>query len=130
MAKVLALGADDLRIIGHAINWRLNVPYEHTTPPPLTESEQTILSRTFTDVCALHRLCVGHSAANSVSVERGEPYSSADGRMLLPDLHLRLVTDALASFFEELHSSPTEIEVVTGLPPSKTSELLSRLRAA
>ena len=92
------------------------------TPRPLTANEQTMLSQTFTDVCALHGLCVSGSAVSSVWVERGESYSCADGRMLLSDLHLRLVTDALASFFEELRSSPTEIEVVTGSPPSKTAE--------
>ena len=130
MATGLALGADDLRIIGHAINWRLNVRYEHTIPPPLTASERTTLSQTFADVCALHQRCAGGGAVNSVWVERGQSYSCAECRMLLPDDQLRLVTDALASFMEELHASPTEIELVTGSPPSKTSELLSRLRAA
>ncbi len=50
--------------------------------------------------------------------------------MQLPVAYARLMIDAVASFAAELRSSPTELEVVTGLPGSTTAELLSRLQAA
>lgn len=30
---------DELRILGHAINWQLNVPYHRSAPPQLKEEE-------------------------------------------------------------------------------------------
>ena len=127
MAASLSLGSDEVRIIGHAINWRLNVPYEHSSPSPLSEQEAETLRSLFNDLCSLNRLCL--SGLESVLVEIEESYACGEGRLQLPRRYYRLMTDAVASFFKELRASPTELEVVTGSPSIKTSELLSRLQA-
>ncbi|HYV39866.1 MAG TPA: hypothetical protein VE988_29530 [Gemmataceae bacterium] len=123
----LKLGSDELRIIGHAINWQLNVPYEHTSPPQLCEEDAAFLSDLLTDLSRLNRMCLSNGV--SVSVETGDPYSCKGGMVLLPSKKLRLMTDAVASFLGELQSTPAELEIVTGLPTSKTAELLSQLEA-
>ena len=128
MRTNIALGSEELRIIGHAINWQLNVPFERSTPLRLSERETGILSKLFADLCDLNRLCL--AGMESVSLEVGEPYLCAEGRMRMPPDDFRMMTEAIASFLSELESSPSEIEIVTGAPSSKTAELLSRLRAA
>ena len=128
MRTNIARGSEELRIIGHAINWQLNVPFERSAPPRFNERETEVLSRLFADVCELNRRCL--SGMESVSLEVGEPYLCAGGRMRLPPDDFRMMTEAIASFLSELGSSPSEIEIVTGAPSSKTAELLSRLRAA
>lgn len=122
MEGIPSFGTNELRIIGHAINWVLNGPYEHTAPPSLSEQERDILGLLLGDVCR----CLSDSGSANLAV--AEPYSCTGGQMRLPPARLRLITDAVASFSNELRSSPVELEVVTGLPPSKTTELLSRLR--
>lgn len=126
MAAATTLGPEELRIIGHAINWQLNVPHERISPPQLSEQEKGNLTHMLADLCSTIRL--RGSGLDSLSVEVGEFYGCVGFRMSLPHEYLRLMTEAVASFFEELRFSPTELEIVTGLPPSKTSELLSRLQ--
>jgi hypothetical protein len=119
--------ADEIRIITAAITWESNIAYERTPPPKLSEKDKQILRVLFHELCAQQQVCL--FGANSVLMEIGESYSCEDGRMQLPPAYFRLMADAVASFFAELRSSPTEITIVTGLPWTKTSELLSRLQA-
>jgi hypothetical protein len=127
MTTGIALGPDDLRIIGHSINWELNVPYDHSPPPRLSEQEAAALNGLFTDLCRLNRHCLA-GGVDSVLVEVADPYSVSDDRIRLPALYLTLMTEAVASFLREVGHSSTELEVVTGLPWSKTPELLARLQ--
>ena len=128
MEICFSFGTDELRIIGHSINWQLNGPYEYTSPPHLSEQDADILRLLFNDFCSLNQLCF--SGCESVQVAVGEPYSIASGRMQLPPTYLCLMTDAVASFFREVGPDMTEISVITGLPGFKTAELLSRLQGA
>lgn len=126
MAKV-CLGPEELRIIGHAINWRLNLPYENTSPSRLSEEEANTLSRILADLSGL--IAAYWSGARPVEIELGDSCVRAENRLLLSPSGFRLVIGAVASFIRELGSSPTEMEVVTGAPWSKTPEVLSRLQA-
>jgi hypothetical protein len=127
MIATLSLGPEELRIIGHAINWQLNVPYEHSPPPDLSDEEVTALSRIFSDLTSLMARC--RSGAESVAIEVGG-FSRVEGNHLgLSPTELRLLTGAVASFLGELQGSPTEVEVVTGLPWARTAEVLARLQA-
>jgi hypothetical protein len=117
---------EELRVIGHAINWRLNGPFEHTSPPELSEEDRQVLRIFFNEVCCQQRVC--QFGAKSILIEVRDRYSCADGRMQLPSAYFRLMKDAVASFFGELQYSPTELEVVTGSPASGTSGLLSRMQ--
>ena len=123
----LSLGSDDLRIIGHAINWQLNGPYEHTPPPHLKEEDAEALQLLFNDVCKLNQKCLADS--QSIGIEPGETYLCHGGRMTTSQRYFQLMTDAVASFFAELQSSPEELSIVTGLPSAKTSDVLARLQA-
>ena len=128
MATTLALTADELRIIAHTINWELNVAYEHTPAPARTEEERQILRILFNELCTQQN--ASRFAAKPLLIRLGRTYSCEDGWMQLPRAYLRLMTDAMASFLAELGHSPTEIEVVTGLPASSLTALLSRMRIA
>ncbi len=127
MASALSVVADELRIIGHAINWRLNGSYEHTSPPELGEEDRQVLRILFNEVCCQQRAC--QFGAKPILIEVREPYSCVDGRVQLPLAYFRLVKDAVAAFLAELQHSPTELEVVAGSPASSASGLLSRMRA-
>lgn len=118
---------DELRIIGHAINWRLNGTYELTSPPGVNEEDWQVLRILFNEVCSQQRAC--QFGAKPILMEVGEPYSCADGRMQLPSAYFCLMKDAVTFFVGEMQHSPTELEVITGSPASKTSTLLSRMQA-
>ncbi len=127
MTSGLSVVADDLRIIGHAINWRLNGPYKHTSPPGLSEEDRQVLRILFNEVCCQQRVL--QFGAKSILIEVREPYSCEDGRIQLPSAYFRLVKDAVASFLGELQHSPSELELVTSSPASNSSELLLRMQA-
>jgi hypothetical protein len=121
------LDSDDLRIIGHSINWELNVPFEKTVAPHLSEKDTETLNSLMDELCELNRQwCLPQGKA--AQVEIGEEHQIGPGQIALPASCLRLVSQAVASFRDELSSSPTEVEIVTGLPMSSTQELLDRLR--
>src|SRR5436190_893235 len=126
MAASVALSSEELRIIGHSINWQLNVPYEHTLPPQLSEPDAQVLRLLFNELVSQNR----HSlfSDSPVLIEIKDPYLCTDGRMQLPPDYFRLMTDAVGSFVKEVGSSPVEMEVITGSTCSKTSELLARLQ--
>jgi hypothetical protein len=126
MSASITLRPEELRIIGHSITWQMYIRHENTPAPRLGAQETGILTSVFNNLCDLNRSCF--SGAEAVSVEIGEPCLCEPGRIRLPQAHFRLMTAAVASFFEELRSSPIEIEVLTGSPWSKTAELLTRLQ--
>ncbi|MEI7684782.1 MAG: hypothetical protein WCL32_07120 [Planctomycetota bacterium] len=123
----ISLTSDDLRIIGHSINWELNVPYERTIRPDLSPEERQILRIISNELCCQQRAC--HFGRQTALIEVGESYFCEDGRMRLPLLYFRLMTEAVVSFLGELSQSPTEVEIVTGSPMASTVELLERMRS-
>lgn len=124
----MLLVVDELRVIGHAINWRLNGPCEHIAPRELSEGDRQSLRILFNEVCSQQRFC--QFGGKSVLIEVRESYSCSDGRMELPSASFSLIRDAVAAFLGELQHSPTELEVLTGLPASVSSGLLTRMQAA
>lgn len=127
MTTGLWVVTDELRIIGQAINWQLNGPYEHTSPPELSKEDRQILRILFNEVCCQLKVC--QFGGKSILIEVEETYSCADGRMQLPLAYFRLVKDAVAFFLGELQHSPAELQIVTGLPVSSTSNLWARMQA-
>jgi len=125
--STLELATDELRTIGHAVNWRLNGPYHQTSPPGLSEEEKQSLRILFNELCAQQRVC--QFGAASISLQIGVPDGCADGQMQLPPAYYRLIRDAVASLVSELQHSPAELEIITGWPAAHTSELLSRIEA-
>jgi hypothetical protein len=123
----LHFSGDDIRIVTAAISWQLNVPYEHTAPPNLSEADRQALRILFNELCFQQRVI--QFGATSILVEVGEIYSCADGRMQLPPAYHRLMTRAVVSFVEELKNSTSELEIITGLPVSATFGLLARIDA-
>ena len=128
MLKLHSLGSDDCRIIGHAINWLLNVPYEHSSPPHVSDGDISILLGLFHDVCELNRMCLLES--KTVTIEVAEVYACEGERLKLPIATLHLAIQVLASFIDELRSSPYELKVITGVPIGKSVQCLSRLQSA
>lgn len=126
MLANIALNHDDQRIAGHAINWQLNVPYEQTPPPRLSAAEADMLSALLTHLISLNRAFL--SGTESVPLELGEPFGPINEHLRLPRRYFELLTDAVQSFHEELRSTPAELEIVTGLPLHRTSDLLHRLQ--
>jgi hypothetical protein len=124
VASSLSLVTDEIRIIGHSINWRLNVPCGHAFE--FSEVERQVLRLLFNELCCQQRAC--QFGAKSILIQIGQSYSCADGRMQLPLRYFRLMTAAVASFLEESRHSPSELEAITGSPVSKTIELLSRMQ--
>src|SRR4051794_32315047 len=97
VAVSVSLVPEDLKVIGHSINWQLNGDYEHTPRPKLSEQEAETLSRLLTDLIGLTRV-----GASSVPVEIGDPYLCEPDRLRLPPPTFRLMAGAVASFFGEL----------------------------
>ena len=127
VASSLSVGADELRVIGHAITWRLNGPYEHASPPGLSDEDRQILRILFNELCSQQR--ASQFSAKPVWIEVEKLYACKDGWMQLPPAYFRLMTDAVASFVGEFRHTPTELKVVTGLPASNALRLLSRMEA-
>lgn len=127
MELSFSLNTDELRILGHAINWQLNGPFEHTHPPRLTEHEASRLLCIFNEICDLRRLF--ERQLGTVLVIIGEPCSFISGRLQLSPVDYQLMAKAVSYFFNEFRSSPEEITVVTGSHWLMTAELLSRLEA-
>jgi hypothetical protein len=123
----LSVGGDELRIIGHAINWRLNHAYEHTSPPELSEEDRQTLRILFNELCSQQRAFQFNGKPTLIEVRA--PYACEDGAMRLSPAYFRLMTDAVGSVVQEYRQAPTEWQVVTGLPASDTSKLLSRMEA-
>ncbi len=122
----LSLTSEHLRIIGYAIGWRLNGPYERTSPPALKEEDRQTLRILFNEIAVQQIAC--QFGISSVTARLGQSYCCADGLMQLPWSHLELMTDSLAWLLAELADSPTELRVVTGSEPSKALETLGHLR--
>ena len=125
MMTSVSVASDDLRILGHAISWELGGSYEHTPAPSRSEREVEILTRLHSSLCDLNRQSL--AGVRPLFVEVGEPHALESGRLRISKEDFRLMIDALASFFGELSCSPWELEVLTGVPSTQTSELLSRL---
>ena len=124
---ILRLAADEIRIIGHSINWRLNGPYEHTSPSESSAEDMQTLRIMFNELCCQQRAC--QFGEPSIIIEVGLPYSCTDGRMQLPPTYFRLIMDALALFLGEFRHYPADLELLTALPLASTSELFSRMQA-
>jgi hypothetical protein len=69
------------------------------------------------------------SGVQPITLEVGETFAALNERTTLPKDWVRLMTEAVQSFTEELGHSPVEVRVLTGAPLSRTLELLSRIQA-
>ena len=70
----------------------------------------------------------GATETSRLFIDVDETASPEAGRLRMPCISFRRMTDAVATFFGDLQHSPVEIEVLTGATTSRVSELLSRLQ--
>ncbi len=123
MNPPITLTRNECKVLAFALGWVVDGPYEQTLRPQLNgEDRQAAL--TVIDIL----LDAFNSKAESVvltesRIEFGE-------RRDLPPHTLNLVFLGLSSFLGELRSTPTEVEVVTGLPLSDSESLLARLQSS
>lgn len=118
------LAAADVRIIGHAINWLLNVPFDSTPQPSISPEEYGMLSRIFevlVEVISKELPFVKFTRVSSGDVR-------LDGTILhSPSGHLQLMHVALRLFAQELAHAPAEIAIITGRPAPQLFRLRRRL---
>jgi len=112
----------DIKIVAHAINWVLNVPFNNTEPPQLSEQDQhklELVFARFTEILA--------KQSARVSLRKSNEFKLEGDILYCPSGHIALIFRALRAFSQELAQSPTEIEIVTGLPAANLQELCRRM---
>lgn len=118
----IRISRPDCKIAAHAINWTVNVPFDHTAQPALTEEQSDRLN-------SMAKHFVGVLESNEPSVElfvTREESSDQVGLRFGPEDYALLVI-AVSAFFKELANSPSEVEIVTGFPAIALKELVQNL---
>jgi hypothetical protein len=118
----LILSHSETKMVSHAINWVLNVPFEHTPQPGLPPVDADNLNR------LLGRLieALAHECT-PLTLRLGGQLERANTILSLPLHALLLLNAAVVLFHNELASSPSEIAIVTGMPLGNLKTLVQRL---
>lgn len=125
--STLSLVADDLRIIGHSINWQLNPSIENQPTIDLAEQHRQVLRILLNELAAQQRFCQ-FNPPNKVDLEISDNYKCIDGFISLPTIYYDLMKNSVAFFVACLRHSPSELEIITGLPESCSLNLLIRMQ--
>ena len=126
MFAELSLSADDLKIIGHALTWVLNMPSERTPSPGLSTKQRQEIRILVNELLAQQRAC--EFGPSVISLKIGDSFFCEDWQMQVTLEYFSLIVASLAAFYLELQHSPTELEVVTGLPVAKITALSTELQ--
>jgi hypothetical protein len=107
----MQISNNELRVMAHAINWVLNVPFDRTPEPSFSEAQRNSLGELLDFLhAALGRS--GDALLEEISLDSD----------LLP-----AARQCVAAFNNEVGHSPDEVAAITGLPIGALRSLQARL---
>lgn len=122
MKTSVNLTRNECKILAFALGWVVDGPYEQTPRPLLNNTDRQ-------DALAVIDILLDAFNSKAESVVLTESRIEFGESRELPSNSLDLLFLGLASFLGELRSTPTEVEVVTGLPLLESEDLFVRLQS-